>query len=138
MPTVSTPRLAPEGQHVVSIVAHFAPYDLDSGWTGADRQRLGDTVVATLGRYALELSRQIIAREVLSPVDIEQRWGVTGGHIHHVEHALDQMLVRPAPQCARYATPVGGLYLCGSGSHPGGGLTGAPGTLAAAAVLRTK
>ncbi len=138
VPTVSTPRLAPEGQHVVSIVAHFAPYDLDSGWTDADRQTLGDTVVATLGRYAPDLSRQIIARQVLSPVDIEQRYGVTGGHIHHVEHALDQMLVRPAPQCARYVTPLGGLYLCGSGSHPGGGLTGAPGTLAAAAVLRMK
>jgi len=137
VPTVSTPRLAPDGQHVVSIVAHFAPYDLDSGWTDADRETLGDTVVATLGRYAPELSSQVIARQVLSPVDIERRYGVTGGHIHHVEHALDQMLVRPAPQCARYATPLGGLYLCGSGSHPGGGLTGAPGALAAVAVLRT-
>ena len=127
----------PDSQHVVSIVAHFAPYDLGSGWTRADREEFGDTVVTTLARYAPELSRQIIARQVLSPVDIEHRYGVTGGHIHHVEHALDQMLVRPAPQCARYATPLGGLYLCGSGSHPGGGLTGASGALAAAAVLRT-
>jgi phytoene dehydrogenase-like protein len=138
VPTVSTSGLAPDDQHVVSILAHFAPYDLGSGWTDTDRETLGDTVVATLGRYAPELSKQIIARQVLSPVDIEQRYGVTGGHIHHVEHALDQMLVRPVPQCARYATPLGGLYLCGSGSHPGGGLTGAPGALAAAAVLRTK
>ena len=127
-----------EDRRVVSIVAHFAPHDLDSGWTDAARERLGDTAVATLARYAPDLPGRIIARRVLTPVDIERRYGVTGGHIHHVEHALDQMIVRPAPQCARYATPIRGLYLCGSGSHPGGGLTGAPGALAAAAVLRSR
>ncbi len=87
-------------------------------------------------RYSPELPGQVVARRVLTPVDIETRYGVTGGHIHHGEHALDQMVVRPVPQCARYATPIGGLYLCGSGSHPGGGLTGGPGTLAAEAILK--
>ncbi len=127
---------APDGHCVVSIVAHFAPHDLAGGWTDAARERLGDIVVATLARYAPDLPGQVIARRVQTPVDIETRYGVTGGHIHHVEHALDQMVVRPVPQCARYATPIRGLYLCGSGSHPGGGLTGGPGMLAAAAILK--
>ena len=127
---------APDGHCVVSIVTHFAPHDLAGGWTDAARQRLGDTVVETLARYAPLLPAQVIARRVLTPVDIESRYGVTGGHIHHVEHALDQLIVRPVPQCARYATPIRGLYLCGSGSHPGGGLTGGPGTLAAEAILK--
>ncbi|MCZ6597568.1 MAG: NAD(P)/FAD-dependent oxidoreductase [Planctomycetota bacterium] len=136
VPSPPPPEHDGEDRRVVSIVAHFAPHDLASGWTDTERERLGDTVVATLARYAPDLQGRIIARRVLTPVDIEARYGVTGGHIHHVEHALDQMIVRPAPQCARYATPIRGLYLCGSGSHPGGGLTGAPGALAAAAVLR--
>ncbi len=129
---------APENHCVVSIAAHFAPHDLAGGWTDAARERLGDAVVETLARYAPDLPGQIIARRVLTPVDIETRYGVTGGHIHHVEHALDQLIVRPVPQCARYATPIRGLYLCGSGSHPGGGLTGRPGTLAAATILSSK
>ena len=127
---------APDGRFVVSIVTHFAPHDLAGGWTDAARERLGDAVVETLARYAPDLAGQVIARRVLTPVDIETRYGVTGGHIHHVEHALDQMVVRPVPQCARYATPIRGLYLCGSGSHPGGGLTGGPGMLASAAILK--
>ena len=136
---VYTPRgQAPDDHCVVSIVAHFAPHDLAGGWTDAARERLGDTVVETLARYAPDLPGQVIARRVLTPVDIETRYGVTGGHIHHVEHALDQMIVRPVPQCARYATPIRGLYLCGSGSHPGGGLTGGPGTLAADAILKSR
>jgi phytoene dehydrogenase-like protein len=118
----------------VSIVAHFAPYELDAGWTDEAREQFGESVVTTLGRYAPSLTDQIIAREVLTPVDIERRYGVTGGHVHHGEHALDQLVVRPCPSCANYATPIHGLYLCGSGSHPAGGLTGRPGALAAAAV----
>ena len=127
---------APDGHCVVSVVTHFAPHDLVEAWTDAARERLGDTVVETLARYAPDLPGQVVARRVLTPVDIETRYGVTGGHIHHVEHALDQMVVRPVPQCARYATPIRGLYLCGSGSHPGGGLTGGPGMLAAAVIVK--
>ena len=134
---LATTRHAPDGHCVVSVVAHFAPHDLAGGWTDAAREQLGDAVVETLVRYAPDLPGRIIARRVLTPVDIESRYGVTGGHIHHVEHAMDQMIVRPVPQCARYATPIRGLYLCGSGSHPGGGLTGGPGMLAAATILKS-
>ena len=96
-----------------------------------------DAVVDSLARYAPSVRPSIVAREVLTPADIEQRFGATGGHIHHGEHALDQLAVRPTPECARYASPIGGLFLCGSGSHPGGDLTCAPGALAAARIERT-
>jgi phytoene dehydrogenase-like protein len=124
--------------NVASILVHFAPHDLEGGWTDSRREKLGDLVISTLARYAPGVETIIEARNVLTPPDIEERYGVTGGHIHHIEHALDQMITRPAPSCARYATPIEGLYLCGSGSHPGGGLTGGPGALCAAAVLRRK
>ena len=78
----------------------------------------------------------LVAREVLSPVDLEARYGLARGHILHGEHALDQLVLRPTPECARYHTPIDGLYLCGSGSHPGGGITCAPGALATRAILR--
>lgn len=123
--------------NTLSIIAHFVPYDLDGGWSDAKRERLGDAVVDSLARYAPELKSSIVAREVLSPVDIERRFGATGGHIHHGEHALDQLIVRPTPECARYQTPIAGLYLCGSGSHPGGDLTCAPGSLAAAVISKS-
>ncbi len=122
--------------HVVSILAHFAPYDLDGGWGDDKRERLGDTIIEALCRHAPDVRGSIVAREVLTPVDIERRYGLTGGHIHHGDHALDQLLVRPTPECARYATPIEGLFLCGSGSHPGGGLTCVPGALAASAMLK--
>ncbi len=119
---------------VVSIVAHFAPYKLDGGWTDETREQLGNTIIDALAMYSPDVKKSIVASEVLTPADIEQRFGVTGGHIHHGEHGLDQLLVRPSPECARYATPIAGLYLCGSGSHPGGGLTCAPGALAAETI----
>ena len=122
---------------MVSIIAHFVPYELDGGWSDAKREQLGDAVVESLARYAPEVKSSIVGREVLTPADIEQRFGATGGHIHHGEHALDQLMVRPTPECARYATPIAGLFLCGSGSHPGGDLTCAPGSLAAAVIARS-
>ena len=122
---------------MVSIIAHFVPYDLDGGWSDARREQLGDAVIDSLARYAPDVKASIVAREVLSPVDIEQRFGATCGHIHHGEHALDQLAVRPTPECARYAAPIAGLFLCGSGSHPGGDLTCAPGALAAARIARS-
>lgn len=135
IPTRGLPRLAPEGGHVMCILAHFAPYQLEGGWNDDARARLGETVLAQLARFTTGLKEQIAGMEVLTPADIEARYGATGGHIHHGEHALDQLLVRPCPEAARYATPLAGLYLGGSGSHPGGGVTGAPGALAAKAVL---
>jgi len=136
VPTLSDPGLAPKGHHVVSILASFAPHALRSGWTDASRKAFGDAVVAALARYAPSLPGRIVAGEVLSPVDLERRYGLTGGHIHHGEHSLDQLFsLRPSPSCSRHATPIHGLFLCGSGTHPGGGVTCAPGALAAAAIL---
>jgi len=136
VPSVGDPSLAPEGKDVVSILAHAAPRDLEGGWSDAARARLGDAVVEALERVAPGTRERIVAREVLSPADIEERYWLTGGHVHHGEHALDQLLfMRPAPALARYRTPIEGLYLGGSGSHPGGGVTCKPGALAAQAVL---
>jgi phytoene dehydrogenase-like protein len=136
VPTVGDPSLAPARYQVVSILASFAPYDLEGGWTSEARERLGDAVVAVLERHAPGIRRRIVAREVLTPADLEVRFALTGGQLHHGESALDQLLVmRPAPCAARYATPVPGLFLGGSGSHPGGGVRPTAGLLAAEAVL---
>lgn len=136
VPTVSRPDLAPDGGEVVSVLAHFAPHALAGGWTDDARERFGDAVVAVLSSVAPSIAGAVVAREVLTPVDISHRFGVAGGHIHHVEHALDQLVIRPTLSTMRYSTPVPNLFLCGSGSHPGGGVTGAPGALGAAAILQ--
>lgn len=138
VPSRTDPTFAPPGHSVVSILVHYVPFDLRGGWNDKQRDRLGDVVVDSLGRFAPGLKDSIVAREVLTPVDIETRYGVTQGHIHHGHHGLDQLLVRPGLSCARYATPIDGLYLCGSGSHPGGGLTCGPGSLAASVILKSK
>lgn len=136
VPTVADPRLAPPGHHVVSILASFAPYGLDGGWTGEARERLGDAVISVLAEHAPDLRRRIVAREVLTPADLEERFALTGGQLHHGELALDQMLVmRPSPSAARYRTVIPGLFLGGSGNHPGGGVRPTAGLLAAEAVL---
>jgi phytoene dehydrogenase-like protein len=137
IPSVNDPSLAPAGKDVVSILAHAAPYHLEGGWSGEASERFGDAVVDMLERVAPGTRARIIAREVLSPADLEDRYGLTGGHIHHGEHALDQLLfMRPTPKLARYKTPIEGLYLGGSGSHPSGGVTCQPGALVAEAVLK--
>jgi phytoene dehydrogenase-like protein len=133
-PTVTTPGLAPEGHHVASILVSFAPFELEGGWSDSGRERLHQAVLTVLRDYAPGIEDLIVGREVLSPADLAERYRLTQGHLFHGEHALDQRLIRPAPACARYATPLAGLYLCGSGSHPGGGLTCAPGALAARAI----
>ncbi len=136
VPSAMDASLAPEGKDVVSILAHCAPYDLEGGWSDGARAKFGDAVVEALERVAPGTRERIVAREVLSPFDIADRYGLTGGHVHHGEHALDQLLfMRPTPALARYATPIEGLYLGGSGSHPGGGVTCGPGALAAQAIL---
>jgi len=136
VPSVADASLAPAGKDVVSILAHCAPHDLEGGWSDRASESFGDAVVDALERVAPGTKDRIVAREVVSPADIEARYGLTGGHIHHGEHALDQLLfMRPAPALARYQTPIAGLYLGGSGSHPGGGVTGQPGALAAQAIL---
>jgi phytoene dehydrogenase-like protein len=136
VPSALDATLAPEGKDLVSILAHCAPHDLDGGWSQGASEGLGDAVIDTLERVAPGTKQRILAREVLSPSDIERRFGITGGHIHHGEHALDQLLfMRPTPALAHYRTPIEGLYLGGSGSHPGGGVTCQPGALAAQAIL---
>ena len=136
VPSVADPGLAPAGHHVVSILASFAPFNLEGGWTAEARERLGDAVIAVLERYAPDARQRIVAREILTPADLETRFALTGGQLHHGELALDQLLVmRPSPSAARYRTAIPGLFLGGSGSHPGGGVRPTAGVLAAEAVL---
>lgn len=137
IPTLTDPSLAPAGKHVMSIVAHFAPYALrDTDWK-AQRAALGDTVVRTLTDYAHNLPGRVLARQVLTPLDLEETFGLTGGHVFHGELALDQLFsMRPLLEWARYRTPLRGLYLCGSGTHPGNGLTGLSGANAAHEILK--
>jgi phytoene dehydrogenase-like protein len=138
IPSVNDPSLAPAGKDVVSILAHAAPYHLEGGWSGEVSERFADAVVEMLESVAPGTRAKVVAREVLSPADLEDRYGLTGGHIYHGEHALDQVLfMRPTPKLARYKTPIEGLYLGGSGSHPGGGVTCQPGALAAEAILKS-
>jgi phytoene dehydrogenase-like protein len=127
--------VAPDGCDIVSLLVHFAPFDLAGGWTPSARERLGDAAVAELERVAPGVSKAIVAREVLTPADLAERYGLDGGHIHHLEPGLDQLVIRPSMETMRYATPVRGLFLCGAGSHPGGGVTCAPGALAADAIV---
>jgi phytoene dehydrogenase-like protein len=136
VPTVADPSLAPAGHHVVSILASFAPYALEGGWTDEARERLGDAVISVLEQHAPNVRQKLVAREVLTPADLEERFALTGGQLHHGEIALDQLLMmRPTPSAPRYATVIPGLYLGGSGSHPGGGVRPTAGWLAAEAVL---
>jgi len=136
IPTVTDPSLAPGGKHVMSIVAQFAPYKLKGDWN-AKRDALGDAVVDAIAAYAPNLKAQIAHRQVLTPLDLEQTYGLTGGHVLHGEPALDQLFtMRPLLDWAQYRTPVKGLYLCGSGTHPGGGVTGANGSNAAREVAK--
>ena len=138
IPTVSDPSLAPEGKHVMSVYVQFAPYHLkDGGWNPKQRQALCDTVVKTLTQYAPNLPSLIERRQLITPLDLEQNYGLTGGHIFHGELALDQLFImRPLLGWARYKTPIRGLYLCGSGTHPGDGLTGRSGINAAREILK--
>ncbi len=135
VPSAEDSSLAPAGHSVVSVVVHFAPHHFDEGWSATTKDRLFKTVLKTLGCYMKDVENMIVGSEVLSPVDLEERYSLTNGQVWHGEHAVDQLMARPVPACARYATPIGGLYLCGSGSHPGGGITCMPGYLGAKMIL---
>ena len=137
IPSLTDPTLAPPGAHVLSAYAQFAPYHLrDTDWERA-REGLGDTVVSTLEQYAPALKPRIVAREILTPLDLERRWGLTGGQIFHGELSLDQFFtMRPLLGFGQYRTPIRGLFLCSSGSHPGTGLTGGSGINAARVIAR--
>jgi phytoene dehydrogenase-like protein len=121
----------------MSICVQFAPFALKNGPWDSRRDALGDVVVKTLSAYAPNLPGLVLQRQVITPHDLEETYGLTGGHIFHGELALDQLFtMRPLLDCARYRTPLKGLYLCGSGTHPGSGLTGASGANAAREILK--
>lgn len=137
IPSIGDTTLAPAGKHVLSANVMYVPYNLKGGWTDAARLRISTAAIDVLTRYAPSLREQILHQEFLTPADIEQQYRVTGGHWHHTEMAMDQMLMmRPTYEAAQYSTPLPGLYLCGAGCHPGGGLSGAPGHNAAREILR--
>jgi len=137
IPSILDDSLAPAGNHVMSIYMQFAPYHLKQGNWDQQRDALADTIVKTLAAYAPDLPGKILARQILTPKDLETTYGLTGGHPFHGELALDQIFtMRPQLGWARYRTPVNGLYLCGSGTHPGNGMTGASGANAAREILK--
>ena len=139
VPSLLDPGLAPAGKHVMSIYAQFAPYKLREGDWESRHDELGRTVVKTLAGCAPGVEDRILAQQVVTPLDLEQKYGLTGGHIFHGELALDQLFtMRPVLHSARYRAPVRGLYLCGSGTHPGTGITGASGANAAREILRER
>jgi phytoene dehydrogenase-like protein len=136
-PSLADPSLAPAGQHVMSIYMQYAPYKLKDGdWEG-QRAVLGETVVNTIAQYAPNLPQSILEGQIITPKDLEETYGLTGGHIFHGELALDQFFtMRPLLDWARYQTPIERLYLCGSGTHPGTGLTGGSGANAAREIAK--
>jgi phytoene dehydrogenase-like protein len=130
IPSLIDPSLAPPGHHVMSIFVQYAPYDLSTGPESWPRYReaLGDAVLATLEEFAPGISSKVLHRQVLTPWDLEQTFGLTEGNIFHGELSLEQLLFqRPMSGWARHRTPIAGLWMCGSGTHPGGGIMGAPG-----------
>jgi phytoene dehydrogenase-like protein len=136
IPTLHDPGLAPEARHVMSVYVQYTPYRLRSGDWDARREELADLVMRSLESYAPGIGRLVLGRQVLTPLDLERTYGLTGGHPSHGEPSLNQLFtMRPFLGWARYRTPVPGLYLCGAGAHPGGGVTGGPGANAAREIL---
>lgn len=136
IPTLNDPGLAPAGRHVLSAIVQYAPYALKQGWQ-AQRQRFTDVCIDTLESVAPGLRSSIVGAELLTPVDMEREFRISGGHWHHGDLAFDQFLmVRPVPGAAQHRTPLEGLFLCGAGCHPGGGVMGIAGRNAAQQVLQ--
>src|SRR5579863_1219289 len=137
IPSIADPSLAPAGKHVMSIYMQYAPFKLKNSDWEKQRVSLGDTVVKTLTRYAPNLPELILTHQIITPQDLEDTYGLTSGHIFHGELALDQFFtMRPLLDWAKYNTPIKNLYLCGSGTHPGAGLTGGSGANAAREILK--
>jgi phytoene dehydrogenase-like protein len=137
IPSLTDPSLAPPGKHVMSCFVQYAPYDLRGENWDDHREAFGDTVIDTISEYAPNLKDRILHRQVLTPLDIERDFGLSEGNIFQGELTLEQLFfLRPAPGWAQYKTPIRHLYMCGSATHPGGGIMGAPGKNAAMTVLR--
>lgn len=137
VPSLTDPGLAPAGAHVMSIYIQYAPYKLKHGDWNSRRDEFAEKVTDVLAGYAPNLKEMIVARQIITPLDLEQTYGLSGGHIHHGEQSLDQFFTfRPIIGWAQYRTPIKGLYLCGAGTHPGGGVTGGPGANAAREIIK--
>jgi phytoene dehydrogenase-like protein len=137
IPSLYDESIAPAGQHVLSAHVMYVPYRLKGGWTDAARDLMRERAIDTIARYAPRIRQQIIASEFLTPADLERDFRVTGGHWHHTEFAMDQLLMmRPTYGAAQYGTPIPGLFLCSAGCHPGGDITGAAGHNAAGQILQ--
>ena len=137
IPSLTDPSVAPPGKHVMSCFVQYAPYHLADGTWDEQRDAFGDTVIDTIAEYAPNLKDLILHRQVLTPLDLEREFGLTEGNIFQGELSLEQLFfLRPVPGWAQYTTPVDRLYMCGSATHPGGGIMGAPGRNAAMRVLK--
>jgi phytoene dehydrogenase-like protein len=135
-PSFRDETLAPTGKHVMSAVVQYAPYGLKGGWDDEAKAAFMKAIIDTLSKYMPDIEQRITASELLTPADIESEFHMTGGHWHHAELSLDQfMFVRPVNGAAQYKMPVDGVYLCGAGTHPGGGVSGAAGRNAARTIL---
>ena len=136
IPSLTDPSVAPPGKHVMSCFVQYAPYHLKDGTWDEQRDAFGDTVIDTLAEYAPNIRNVILHRQVVTPLDLEREWGLSEGNIFQGELTLEQLFfLRPAPGWAQYTTPIDGLYMCGSATHPGGGIMGAPGRNAAHRIL---
>jgi phytoene dehydrogenase-like protein len=137
IPSLTDPSVAPPGKHVMSCFVQYAPYHLASGTWDEKREAFGDTVIETLSEYAPNLKNIIVGRQIVTPLDLEREWGLTEGNIFQGELSLEQLFfLRPVPGWAQYRTPIKNLYMCGSATHPGGGIMGAPGRIAAMEILK--
>jgi len=137
IPSLTDPSVAPPGKHVMSCFVQYAPYKLKEGTWDEKREAFGDTVIDTIAEYAPNLKSIIAGRQVVTPLDLEREWGLTEGNIFQGELSLEQLFfLRPVPGWAQYKTPIKNLWMCGSATHPGGGIMGAPGRLAALEILK--
>ena len=137
IPSLTDPSVAPPGKHVMSCFVQYAPYHLKEGTWDEHREAFGDVVINTIAEHAPNIKDIILHRQVLTPLDLEREWGLTEGNIFQGELTLEQLFfLRPAPGWARYRTPIKSLYMCGSATHPGGGIMGAPGRNAAQRILK--
>jgi phytoene dehydrogenase-like protein len=136
IPSLTDPSVAPPGKHVMSCFVQYAPYHLNNGTWDEQREAFGDAVIDAIAQHAPNIRDVILHRQVLTPLDIERTFGLTEGNIFQGELTLEQLFfLRPVPGWAQYETPVKGLFMCGSATHPGGGIMGAPGRNAAQRIL---
>ncbi len=137
IPSLTDPSVAPPGKHVLSCFVQYAPYKLAEGTWDDQREAFGDTVVATIAEHAPNIKKLIVGRQILTPLDLEREFGLTQGNIFQGELSLEQLFfLRPVPGWAYYRTPIANLYMCGSATHPGGGIMGAPGRIASQVILK--